>query len=162
MNKSELIEATLVALFCEGNVLIEVVPCLGKTLLVNTLSRVLSCQFRRIQFTPDLMPSDILGTNIITVIVTDDGAPTLADTNSFTVIVVERPVIQSAILEGDSLTLTWTAIEGRTYRLQFKEGFDDEVWQDVTPDVVAGGTVASAPHLISASPHRFYRVLVVQ
>jgi MoxR-like ATPase len=64
VGQSELIEATLVALFCEGNVLIEGVPGLGKTLLVNTLSRVLSCQFRRIQFTPDLMPSDITGHSI--------------------------------------------------------------------------------------------------
>ncbi len=64
VGQSELIEATLVALFCEGNVLIEGVPGLGKTLLVNTLSRVLSCQFRRIQFTPDLMPSDITGHSV--------------------------------------------------------------------------------------------------
>ena len=57
-------EAVLVALLSEGNVLIEGVPGLGKTLLVNTLSRVLSCEFRRIQFTPDLMPSDITGHSI--------------------------------------------------------------------------------------------------
>jgi len=60
----DLAEATLIALFCEGNVLIEGVPGLGKTLLVNTLSRVLSCEFRRIQFTPDLMPSDLTGHSI--------------------------------------------------------------------------------------------------
>jgi MoxR-like ATPase len=53
-----------VALFCEGHVLIEGVPGLGKTLLVNALSRVLTCPFRRIQFTPDLMPSDITGHNV--------------------------------------------------------------------------------------------------
>jgi MoxR-like ATPase len=64
VGQTELIEATLIALFCEGNVLIEGVPGLGKTLLVNTLSRVLSCRFRRIQFTPDLMPSDITGHSI--------------------------------------------------------------------------------------------------
>ncbi len=60
----ELVEATLVALFCEGHVLIEGVPGLGKTLLVNTLSRVLSCGFKRVQFTPDLMPSDLTGHSI--------------------------------------------------------------------------------------------------
>lgn len=64
VGQAELIEATLVALFCEGNVLIEGVPGLGKTLLVNTLSRVLSCRFRRIQFTPDLMPSDVTGHSV--------------------------------------------------------------------------------------------------
>ncbi len=64
VGQQELIEATLIALFSEGNVLIEGVPGLGKTLLVNALSRVLSCEFRRIQFTPDLMPSDITGHSI--------------------------------------------------------------------------------------------------
>jgi MoxR-like ATPase len=64
VGQEPLIEAVLVALFSEGNVLIEGVPGLGKTLLVNTLSRVLSCQYRRIQFTPDLMPSDVTGHSI--------------------------------------------------------------------------------------------------
>jgi len=64
VGQEELVEAVLVALLSEGNVLIEGVPGLGKTLLVNTLSRVLSCEFRRIQFTPDVMPSDITGHSI--------------------------------------------------------------------------------------------------
>jgi len=64
VGQEELIEAVMIALFSEGNVLIEGVPGLGKTLLVNVLSRVLDCQFRRIQFTPDLMPSDITGHSI--------------------------------------------------------------------------------------------------
>ncbi len=64
VGQEELVEATLVALFCEGNVLIEGVPGLGKTLFVNTLSRALSCDFGRIQFTPDLMPSDLTGHSI--------------------------------------------------------------------------------------------------
>lgn len=64
VGQNELVEAVLIALFSEGNVLIEGVPGLGKTLLVNTLGRVLSCNFRRIQFTPDLMPSDVTGHSI--------------------------------------------------------------------------------------------------
>src|SRR5438477_4970352 len=64
VGQHDLVEATLVALLCEGNVLIEGVPGLGKTLLVNTLSRVLSCRFKRVQFTPDLMPSDLTGHSI--------------------------------------------------------------------------------------------------
>ena len=64
VGQAELVEAVVIAIFCEGNVLIEGVPGLGKTLLVNTLSRVLSCQFQRIQFTPDLMPSDVTGHSI--------------------------------------------------------------------------------------------------
>jgi MoxR-like ATPase len=60
-----IIEDVLICLFCGGNVLLEGVPGLGKTLLVRTLSDVFSLEFRRIQFTPDLMPADIIGTNIV-------------------------------------------------------------------------------------------------
>ena len=64
VGQMELVEGVLIALFSEGSVLIEGVPGLGKTLLVNTLSRVVSCSFKRIQFTPDLMPSDLTGHNV--------------------------------------------------------------------------------------------------
>jgi MoxR-like ATPase len=60
-----IVEGTLIALFAGGHVLLEGVPGLGKTLLVRTLSEVLDLSFNRIQFTPDLMPADILGTNIV-------------------------------------------------------------------------------------------------
>src|ERR1017187_3415309 len=59
------VEGTLIALFAGGHVLLEGVPGLGKTLLVRTLGQVLDLSFSRIQFTPDLMPADILGTNIV-------------------------------------------------------------------------------------------------
>jgi len=61
----EIVEGTLIAIFSGGHVLLEGVPGLGKTLLVRTLSEVLDMSFNRIQFTPDLMPADILGTNIV-------------------------------------------------------------------------------------------------
>jgi MoxR-like ATPase len=60
-----IVEGTLIALFAGGHVLLEGVPGLGKTLLVRTLGEVLDLSFSRIQFTPDLMPADILGTNIV-------------------------------------------------------------------------------------------------
>src|SRR5213082_2249964 len=60
-----IVEGTLIALFAGGHVLLEGVPGLGKTLLVRTLSEVLDLSLNRIQFTPDLMPADILGTNIV-------------------------------------------------------------------------------------------------
>jgi MoxR-like ATPase len=63
---SEIIHGVLTCLFVGGHALLEGVPGLGKTLLVRTLSQVLDLAFNRIQFTPDLMPSDIIGTNIIT------------------------------------------------------------------------------------------------
>ena len=64
VGQERLIEGVLVALFAEGSVLLEGAPGLGKTLLVNVLSRTVSCHFRRIQFTPDLMPSDLTGHSV--------------------------------------------------------------------------------------------------
>ncbi len=60
-----IVEGTLLAVLAGGHVLLEGVPGLGKTLLVRTLSEVLDLSFNRIQFTPDLMPADILGTNMV-------------------------------------------------------------------------------------------------
>src|SRR5436309_2090523 len=60
-----IVDGTLIALLADGHVLLEGVPGLGKTLLVRTLNEVLDLSFNRVQFTPDLMPADILGTNIV-------------------------------------------------------------------------------------------------
>jgi MoxR-like ATPase len=60
-----IVDGALICLFCGGHVLLEGVPGLGKTLLVRTLSSAFSLEFRRIQFTPDLMPADIIGTNVV-------------------------------------------------------------------------------------------------
>src|SRR5881394_2840506 len=65
VGNDEIVEGTLTAIFAGGHVLLEGVPGLGKTLLVRTLSEVLDLSFNRIQFTPDLMPADILGTNMV-------------------------------------------------------------------------------------------------
>lgn len=65
IGQEKVVESTLYALFCGGNVLLEGVPGLGKTELVKALSKVLDLHFQRIQFTPDLMPADIIGTNIM-------------------------------------------------------------------------------------------------
>ncbi len=60
-----IVRQTLITLLAGGNALLEGVPGLGKTMLVRTLAQVLDCKFSRIQFTPDLMPADIVGTNIL-------------------------------------------------------------------------------------------------
>ncbi|HVM47189.1 MAG TPA: MoxR family ATPase [Candidatus Acidoferrum sp.] len=65
VGQEAVVEGTLIALFAGGHVLLEGVPGLGKTLLVRTLGEALDLSFSRIQFTPDLMPADILGTNIV-------------------------------------------------------------------------------------------------
>jgi MoxR-like ATPase len=65
IGQQEVIEQLLVALFSKGHCLLIGVPGLAKTLLISTLARILDLKFNRIQFTPDLMPSDIIGTDII-------------------------------------------------------------------------------------------------
>ncbi len=64
VGKEDVVELLLVALFCEGHILLEDVPGIGKTTLAKTLARSLGCTFQRVQFTPDLLPSDITGVNI--------------------------------------------------------------------------------------------------
>ena len=61
VGKTEVINLTLVAVLCEGHILFEDVPGIGKTTLAKALARSLGCSFRRIQFTPDLLPSDVTG-----------------------------------------------------------------------------------------------------
>jgi MoxR-like ATPase len=65
IGQHDIIEHLFISLLCRGHVLLEGVPGLAKTLLINTLSDALELKFNRIQFTPDLMPSDITGTEII-------------------------------------------------------------------------------------------------
>lgn len=65
VGQTELVEKALVAVLCEGHLLLEGVPGLGKTRLLTTLGQVLRIGFGRISFTPDLMPADILGTNVL-------------------------------------------------------------------------------------------------
>jgi len=61
----EIIDGVIMSLLAHGHVLLEGVPGLGKTKLVSTLSDVMHLKFSRIQFTPDLMPADITGTNVV-------------------------------------------------------------------------------------------------
>ncbi|MGI9428295.1 MAG: AAA family ATPase, partial [Bythopirellula sp.] len=68
---SDIVHGVLTCLFVGGHCLLEGVPGLGKTLLVRTLAQTLDLDFSRIQFTPDLMPADILGTNMV--VETDQG-----------------------------------------------------------------------------------------
>tara|TARA_B100001996_G_C18657751_1_gene591871 strand:- start:656 stop:1636 length:981 start_codon:yes stop_codon:yes gene_type:complete len=65
VGQSNVIEHIFIALLCRGHILLEGVPGLGKTLIIKTISNALDLKFNRIQFTPDLMPSDITGTEII-------------------------------------------------------------------------------------------------
>ena len=65
VGQSDVIEHMFIALLCKGHILLEGAPGLGKTLIIKTLTKALDLKFNRIQFTPDLMPSDIIGTEIL-------------------------------------------------------------------------------------------------
>ncbi len=65
VGQADLVRQTLIVLLASGHALLEGVPGLGKTMLIRTLADVVACSFNRIQFTPDLMPADIIGTNIL-------------------------------------------------------------------------------------------------
>ena len=65
VGQAEVIDGVLVALLAGGHVLLEGVPGLGKTMLVRTLAQTLALKYSRIQFTPDLMPADVIGTSVI-------------------------------------------------------------------------------------------------
>ena len=65
VGQSEIVDLLMVGLLCRGHVLVHGVPGLGKTLMARTLASALALEFRRVQFTPDLMPSDITGTDIV-------------------------------------------------------------------------------------------------
>jgi MoxR-like ATPase len=106
IGQSDVIELILLSLFVGGNSLIVGVPGLAKTLLVATLAKVLELKFNRIQFTPDLMPSDITGTDIIQ----EDATIVLADEINRT-----PPKTQSALLEA--MQEHRVTIQGRTYDL---------------------------------------------
>lgn len=88
IGQDKLVEDTLICLLAGGNLLLEGVPGLGKTRLVSVLGQVLGLEFRRIQFTPDLMPADITGTNIYN-----------KDTNTFEF--QEGPVFGNIILADE-------------------------------------------------------------
>lgn len=102
----DVVQNILTAFFVNGHVLLEGVPGLGKTLLVKTLSKVLGFEFKRIQFTPDLMPADILGTQLI--LETDSGSkefqfvpgPIFANIVLTDEINRATPKTQSALLEA--------------------------------------------------------------
>ena len=64
VGQDEMIDSLLIGLLCEGHILLEGIPGLAKTTTINTLAKTLGLEFKRVQFTPDLLPSDIIGTEI--------------------------------------------------------------------------------------------------
>jgi MoxR-like ATPase len=115
------VQGTLMALIAGGHVLLEGVPGLGKTLLVRTLADALHLKFQRIQFTPDLMPADLIGTNVV--LETPDGrrkfefqhGPVFANVLLADEINRATPKTQSALLEA--MQEHSVTVAGETHRL---------------------------------------------
>ncbi|MEP6619881.1 MAG: MoxR family ATPase [bacterium] len=123
VGQDAVVEQTLIALFAGGNCLLVGVPGLAKTLLISTLSRALDLKFSRIQFTPDLMPSDVTGTDVIQ----DDPAtgqrkltfmpgPVFANVLLADEINRTPPKTQAALLEA--MQERHVTVQGRTYTLE--------------------------------------------
>jgi len=103
IGKSDVVELAVVALLCEGHILFEDVPGLGKTVLARSLARSLGCTFRRIQCTPDLLPSDVTGTYIFNQKTSDfefRAGPVMAQIVLADEINRATPRTQSALLEA--------------------------------------------------------------
>lgn len=117
--QKEVIQFVVIALLTDGHILLEGLPGLGKTLIANTLSRIIDANFKRIQFTPDLMPSDIIGTTVFNYEKNDfvvKKGPIF--TNFLLADEINRtpPKTQSALLEA--MQERQVTIDGIIYRLE--------------------------------------------
>jgi MoxR-like ATPase len=118
VNKEEEIRLCLVTLLCEGHLLIEDVPGVGKTMLAKSLARSLDCSFRRIQFTPDLLPSDVTGVRAFNQKLNDfefRPGPVFAQILLADEINRASPKTQAALLE--SMEERQVTIDGETHAL---------------------------------------------
>lgn len=118
VGQDDVVHQTILSIFCQGHVLLVGVPGLAKTLLVNTIGKALGLSFSRIQFTPDLMPSDIVGTEIL-----DESrqfkfikGPVFANIVLADEINRTPPKTQAALLEA--MQERRITVSGKTYKLQ--------------------------------------------
>jgi len=101
-------------------------------------------------------------TYVVTVRVTDDGIPGLSDARTIRITVVFPPVIESIVLSGETVALSWSAIPGQIYRVQFKSDPGESTWGDLPGDVTADGPTAVKTDLVNGRAQRFYRVVLLQ
>ena len=119
IGKHDVVELTLLALLCQGHLLIEDVPGTGKTILARAVARSIGCSFRRIQFTPDMLPSDVTGVSVFNQKTTEfefRPGPVFAQIVLSDEINRATPKTQSALLEAmDERQVT---VDGYTYMME--------------------------------------------
>lgn len=119
IGKHDVVELTLLALLCQGHLLIEDVPGTGKTILARAVARSIGCSFRRIQFTPDMLPSDVTGVSVFNQKTTEfefRPGPVFAQIVLADEINRATPKTQSALLEAmDERQVT---VDGYTYMME--------------------------------------------
>jgi MoxR-like ATPase len=118
IGKHEEVEMALVAMLCRGHVLIEDVPGVGKTVLAKSLAKSIGCSFRRIQFTPDLLPSDVTGVSVFNQKTREfefRPGPIMAQIVLVDEINRATPKTQSALLE--SMEERQVTVDDRTYKM---------------------------------------------
>ena len=118
VGKSGVIDLLLISLFCRGHMLVEDVPGTGKTLLVKSLAASIDCDSKRVQFTPDLLPSDITGINFFNMKTSEfEFVPGPVFSNILIADEINRatPKTQSGLLE--CMEELQTTIDGKTYKL---------------------------------------------
>ncbi|MFH1072966.1 MAG: MoxR family ATPase [Nanoarchaeota archaeon] len=119
IGKTDIIEEIFIALLCDGHILLEGVPGTAKTIIANSISKSINCSFKRIQFTPDLLPSDILGTFVFSLKTREfelRRGPIFANFILADEINRAPPKTQAALLE--CMQETQVTLEGYTYKLK--------------------------------------------
>ena len=118
VGKRETVELTVIGLLCQGHLLIEDVPGVGKTMLARSLARSLGCEFSRIQFTPDMLPSDVTGVSIFNQVTREfefRSGPVMAQIVLADEINRATPKTQAALLEA--MEERQTTVDGITHAL---------------------------------------------
>ncbi|MGD8553103.1 MAG: AAA family ATPase, partial [Anaerolineales bacterium] len=118
VGKPDSIRLTIIGLLCQGHILIEDVPGTGKTMLAKSLARSIGCSFNRIQFTPDMLPSDVTGVSIFNQKTNEfefRPGPIIAQIVLTDEINRATPKTQAALLEA--MEERQVTVDGRTYKL---------------------------------------------